>query len=205
MNKLAERLDEIEAIVAEAIASDNPDLVFQELKRLEEAERFVGMAKAKFIYILHLSWDNFSLSSTQSLQDTAFEYLNWKPYTVERYISMWQYRELIPASFNVDERPVREVVPITNALSHGLEIGDDGWDKLARTTKQEEVHAVLRGIRGEEPRRGSLQVYLHSDGSVVAWHNNIRYEVGFLDVNNMQEPVQKSIKRLVSGGGVILK
>lgn len=204
MNEII-KLEKLDLIVQEALEKDNPDIVFHQLRRLEEAEKFVGMAKAKLIHNLNELWYNFSLSETQSLADTAFESLGWNLYTIDRYIKMWQFKDQIPASFNLDERPVREVTPVTNALSQGVEITEEDWDKLSRTTKQEEVYAVLREIKGQEPRKGSLQVYLYDDGSIVAWHEDMRYDVGYLDVKSTNEAIQKAINRLVSGGGVILR
>lgn len=203
MNELS-TLTKIDLIVQEAVKEDNPDIVFAELRRLEEAEKLMGMAKAKFIFTLHQNWERFTLSASQTMEDTAFEQLGWRKYTIDRYISMWKYKDAIPTSFKLEDRPVREVTPITNALSQGIEFTEENWEDLSRTTKQEEVYAVLREIKGEEPRKGSLQVYLYDDGSIVAWHQNIRYEVGYLDVKNTEEAIQKAIKRLTSGGGVIL-
>jgi len=197
-------LEIVDNVMQMAIKEDNPDIVFDQLKRLEDAEKFVGMAKAKFICSLNSVWDTFSLSKEQTLAEAAYEHLGWRAYTIRRYIDMWTYKDIIPDSFGLDDRPVREITPITNALSQGIEFSDDDWDNLSRTTKQEEVYAVVREIRGKEPRQGSLQVYLYDDGSVVAWHKNERHEIGFLDINNKDDAVQKAINRMISGGGIIL-
>jgi len=203
MNELSP-LDKIPGIIQNAIYEDDPEIAFNEIKKLNDLSEVVEDAKGIFIYEMYQVWDQFSISKKESLQSQAYLYLNWHPHTVDRYITEARYHNQLPEG--IQKKPIRERSPITKALSQGFEPTEKQWNNLEKTSNPSEIYAELRKIKNKEPKKGSLQGYLNiENGTLYCWYNGVRYDCGFLDVNSHDEAVQKFINRIVNSAGVIRK
>jgi hypothetical protein len=202
MNELAP-LDQIDILIQESLDQDNPSIVLSEIKRMLQVRELVGKALAKTLYLLHQNWYNFSLSQTESFNDTIELWLSLHPHTVQRYVKWWHYQEQLPEQ--LENKPIREQIPITNAIAQGYEFEEEDWDKLERATNLSEVHGIIREVKGKEPRQSSLQIYVNQTGTLYCWYNQERYNIGYLDLKNEDEAVIRAIERIIREAGVIEK
>ena len=169
---------------------------------MRKSEDLVGKVLAKTLYLLHQNWYSFSISKSEKFLDILGTINITDP---QRYLRVGQYIDSLPQA--IQDKPIREIIPITNALSQGYNISDDEFDKLERTTNFPEVQRfVTKDIKGQEPRKSGLLGYLDSgDGTLYCWRDGERYNSGYLDVHSEDEAVQKFINRIVNNTGIILK
>ena len=199
-------LNLVDDLIQDALSQDDPFVVISEIKKLLDARELVGKTLAKALYVLHQNWYSFSLSEQEPFNDVLNASLNLHPHTLERYTKMWHYYEQLPTS--IQEKPVREIIPITNMLSQdNYEITDEQWEKLEKATNPSEIGRIIReDIKNKGPRKSSIQIYLNqNDGTVYCWSNDLRHGIGFLDVNSNEEAVQKAISRITKNTGIMLK
>jgi len=196
--------DQVEALMQDALAKDDISIVLAQIERMLLAKELVGKVLAKAIYLFYQNWYSFSASKSDKFNDVLGS-LNITPDTVKRYLRVWQYHGQLPK--NIQERPIREIVPITNALSQGYEISDENWEKLERSSNLSEIQRVVtQDVKNKERRKSSLQICLDSEtGSYYAWKNGERHDGGFLDVNSTNPVVQEMIERTVKSTGVTWK
>ena len=194
-------MDEVDIIIQDALEKDDPSLVFHQIRNLEEKKELIEAAKSKFFYTLNEVWDQFSISKLESLHTQAYDGLGYHSHTVDRYITLWEWQGVLPKT--IQDRPVREQFVVTKMLSQGFEPSEEQWEDLERTNTKAEVDAVVREIKQQKPKRGSLQGYVSEDGTLYGWMNNRRADVGYLDLNNDDPIVQKLIKRIIDSAGVL--
>ena len=204
MNELANPFSLVDTLMQDALDRDDPYVVLVEVRKLLDAKELVGKTLAKSLYLLHQSWYNFSLSGQESFNDIINASLNLTPGTVQRYVKLWHHMKELPES--IQSKPTRELIPITNALSQGYEFDEDDWDNLERATSLNEIQKIVTtDVKGQEPRKSGLRIYLEQDGSLVCWYQDERYAVGYLDVKSSDDPVERAINRICNSAGVIEK
>ena len=127
-----------------------------------------------------------------------------KGVTVDRYINVWDKidQEMIPKA--VQEKPMRELVPIASMLSQGFEPTKREWTKIELTSNSSELSAVIREIKGKKPRKSGLTIQMERDGSLYVYKDDDRFYIGYLDLNEEKNPdVEKAIERIISGANII--
>ena len=195
---------QVEALMQTALEKDDISIVTAQISRMMKARELVGKVLAKTIYLFHQNWYNFSASSSDNFND-VMNSMNLSPDHVKRYLRVWQYYDSLPQA--IQDKPIREIIPITNALSQGHEISDEQWEKLERSPNLPETQRIVtEEIKNQERRKSSLQIYLDSDtGTYYAWKNGERHDGGFLDVHSKDLVVQEMIERTVKNTGVTWK
>ena len=192
---MASPLKQVDDLIKSALEHDNIDIILAEINKMVQAKELVGKVLSKTIYLLHQNWYSFSISEHQTLIGTL-ESINVHSHTTQRYLKYELQKEKLPKEFL--DKPIRELIPITNALFDDFEITDEDWSNLARASNLLDIHRIIReDIKNQEPRKSSLQIYLKDDGSVYCWRNQERYDVGFLDVHSKHEAVQMAINSIV--------
>jgi hypothetical protein len=182
MNELAQSsMKQVDDLIQTALDEDNIDIVLIEINKMRQVKELVGKALAKTLYLLHQNWYQFSVSESESFLDTLATVNISDP---QRYLNVGKYIELLPPS--IQDKPIREIIPITNSLAQGYSISDENMEKLERTTNLSEVQKIVtEDIKGQEPRKSRLQGYLNSsDGTLYCWYNGERHNSGYLDVHN---------------------
>ena len=198
-------LDRVDSIISKAIESDDPHYAAQQMQILLSAQQLVGKTLAKFLFLLKYSWGKFSLSKQESFNEFIVGSLNLTDNTRNTYIHYWEHRNKLPESFR--DRPIRDLIPVTNAISQGYSVEEETWDDLNNATHVSEIAKIVReDIKGKPPRKGYLQLYLHEDtGDIVAWKDGQRAAVGFLDIYSDDDNVISAIERITKRAGLIRK
>jgi len=166
-----------------------------------------GKAKAKLLWGISQWWTE--TGQAEKRNDTFLDYMESetgsKSVTVGRYVNVWKYIENEDIPADVRERPMRDLIPIANALSQGHDFSKENWKKLARASNSSDVLDIIRTIKGKSPRKNGLQIVLDRSGSLNAYKDDQKYYIGFLEVGDDNEIVQKVIQRIVDGAGVTRK
>jgi len=204
MNEITQSaLSQVDSLIQTALANDDIGPVLQQIHRMTQAKELVGKALAKTLYNLHKHWYSFSISEHESFYGTM-DSINLSSTVVKRYLRVAEYIKSFPPQ--IQEKPIRELIPIANAVSQGYDISDNDWKELERAERLSDIQKyVTTEIKNQEPRKGSLQIYLDSNGSLYCWYNQEQWNIGYLDVECSEIGVRKSIDRIIGKAGVILK
>ena len=203
MNNKLSPFDQVDNLMQNALEKDDISIVLAEMDKMGKARDLVGKVLARTIYLFHQSWYLFSASSSDDFND-VLNSIGLDRGHVQRYLKAGQYYNSLPES--IQNKPIREIIPITNALSQGYEISEENWEKLERASNASEIQMVVtKDIKNKEPRKSSLQNYVDSKGSVYCWYNQERFSVGFLDIQSTELAVQKSVDRIIASAGIIRK
>lgn len=199
-------LKRIDEIIDESVEKHNAFIALNACKQLVEVSKTSGMALAKALHLTKQHWDEYD--QADEFESVAYEYLGLHKATVDRYVNVWNMfaGKDVPEELKeeIQQRNIKDLIPVAKALEQGYEIGKDTWRDIADAPDFNTVSKIVReDVKGVAPRKGSLQLYLDDLGTIWAFYNDKKYFVGSLEVDSEDEAVQKSIKRIISGGGIL--
>lgn len=200
-------LERVDRIVEESVEKNDPERGFDAMESLLGMNRASGKALAKFIYTYIHVWEKFGSQFT--FESVAEERLGLQKVTVQRYFRVWkllvetemprEYREKLQLL------PMRSLVPIANLVEQGYELEDRDWLKLANAPDVATVNAIIREIKGVEPKANSLQMEWDiASKTLTAWKNGRPHEIYFTFDEN-DPTVLQALERLFGSGKVMVK
>jgi len=175
------------------------------LRSMYAAGRAVAYATVKLCHGMFYMWRDSGRDTEQFwawMQDVT----PLKRITVERYIDAWD------AYLQIDDerlltRPIKDMVALGSAISQGFEVEGDSLEKLMSSSNNAEFLNTIREIKGAEPRKNSITLYLETDGTINAWTKDGVVYVGYLDtkgaINN--DTLDKCITRITRSSGLIVR
>jgi len=202
-----EFLQNIKKHLVEAIETKDANKAFGIIKQLRLAAQLSGLSLAQALWIIRDSWDSFETDG--KFEEIAFERIGLHKSTVREYCRVWDLFEEGYVPNHLENRfkskNIKDLKYIANTVSRGFDIEKSDWEELANAPDYSTVSRKIREIKGVEPKKGSLQIYLEEDGTINAYYNDRIVYVGFLDVESIDDTVQKTINRIVNGSGMIEK
>lgn len=193
----------VDGVVAELNQTGNIQKATQVVSILDRIDNVTGHAKAKLLHGMS-AW-----YKTNKPQDDFGDYIesttSTKRVTVERYVNVWEQIEQERIPKNIQERPMRDLVPIANMLAQGFEPSKAEWGKINLAANPSELSEVIRAVKGKKPRKSGMTIQLERDGSLYAFKDNKRVYVGYLDLTEWDELKLKAIERILDGAQIIRK
>lgn len=200
-------MSSIDTVLQRLYETNNLSNAVKVVNIMDKIGEVSGKAKAKLLWGISQWWTE--TGQAEKRNDTFLDYMESetgsKSVTVGRYVNVWKYIENEDIPSDVRERPMRDLIPIANALSQGHDFSKENWKKLARASNSSDVLDIIRVIKGKAPRKSGIQIVLSRDGSLNAYKNDEKFYLGFLDLEDDREVVQKAIQRIVDGAGVVQK
>jgi hypothetical protein len=200
-------LDYVEDIFNKSIEKKNPHIVIDACEKLIAISQLSGLALAKLFYLLDKNWHKYN--QKESFEKVAVPRLGRHPHTIERYIRVWKLfaENLVPDELEdeMKQRNIKELIPIGNAVSEGYDFTEEDWEEIADAPDLSSVSRVVRDVKGEPPKTGSLQLVMDNIGTLWVYVDNKKYFIGSLEVNDDEEVVQKSINRIIKNSGIMKK
>lgn len=120
-----------------------------------------------------------------------------KRITVLRYVNVWEQidQERIPK--RIQDRPMRELVPIANMLAQGFEPTKAEWDKVY-LAQSGELGEVLSKIKGTKQRKSARKIMMERDGSIWLYKDDKpKKHLGFLNVEEADEDIVQAIEYII--------
>jgi len=199
-------LNKVDEVLQEALVKKDLDIALDAVVGLTKIAKASGIALSKLFYNIKKHWHEFEVE--EDFVDVIFTATGYHRTTVDRHVAIWtMYEEkLIPDSFQekIQSRNVRDQIPIAKALQQGHEISNEQWEKLADAPDTVSVSRILReDVKGKEPRKGSLQLYLNRDGTITAYLDDVDFYVGTLEISNETVAVKKAIERIINSSGML--
>jgi hypothetical protein len=199
-------LKRVEEIIQQSVVSRDAYVALNACKSLIQVSKISGLSLAKALYLVKSNWSNYDIED--EFEDVAYSYIGLHPHTISRYVCLWKAydKNLIPENVReeIQQQNVKQQIPIAMALEQGYEIDDATWKKLSDAPDLSSVSKILReDVKGQEPRKGSLQLSIDNIGTIWAFAEGNRYFVGSLEVDSDEEFIQKSIERIKKGAGIL--
>jgi hypothetical protein len=194
MNNL-EAVNSMLAQVDEAIEQGTLESFIDTVSNINKT---TGITLAKAWYLYNLEWDQKTQGETfLNYASTRFGY---KSEIVDRYIKAWQLvtdapKELTDA-FKI--KTMKELIPLAvNYANESIELDDETWEEFAKANGEKEVRDKVREMKGKPIRKGSLSIWVDSDGDIHASKDGVIVHVGYLNTNDDDLIVQHAINRIV--------
>lgn len=199
-------MDKIDEILKRSIKEKNVYLALNICKELVAVGQVAGLALSKALYYIQKNWDKYKVEG--EFDDIVYEYIGKHKHTVERYVKVWgMFDNAVVPQDHVEElqnRNIRDLIPIANAIYQGYEIDADQWEELVDAPDFNTVAKIIReDVKDKPPRKGALQLFLDSEGTIWAYQDNHRYFVGSLEVSSDEEPIKQAIERITKNSGML--
>jgi len=200
-------LDKVDEIVAESLERKDAYYALNSCRALKQIAQLSGIALAKFFYLIKQNWDEYGIGD--DFDDVAFDYVGVHKATVDKYVRVWKMHteNLIPntVSDDIRKRNIKDQIPIAIAVDQGYDIEEDDWQELADAPDFTSVSAKIREIKGKEPSKSALLVFISGDGTLTAQQEGETEFVGYLNVDDAGLIAEKAIQRIVRSAGVLEK
>lgn len=199
-------MKKVDETLKESLKKKDVFIALEMCKQLVAIGQVTGLALSKSLYFLEKNWEKYNIE--EAFDDVVFEYIGKHKHTVERYVKVWGMFDagVVPQDHveELQQGNIGHLFPIANAIYQGYEISEENWNKLAEAEDYTTVLKIVReDVKGAEPRKGSLQLYLYRDGSIFAFFQGERYFVGSLEVEAKEEPIQRAIERIKKNTGIL--
>ena len=170
------------------------------LHAFEKFQDISGFARAKLLWGAQ-KWFTSTRQRGNFYEKFGLSDTNERTYA-DRLIRLWDCIETgkIPKSLHKN-RKIRELLPISEALSQGFAISDKAWKQLEQATDLMEIGNILQKIKGKQPRKGTLTLTIDDRGFITAWEDGQAHHVGTLNYADMDtdEVVKKAVLRIKGG------
>lgn len=199
-------MERVNQIIQDAVEKKNPEIALNACRNLVIATKLSGKALAKILHTLYRYWDDFD--TADDFWDTVYLRIGFNRAVVERYVRVGALltEGVVPEDIlpKLEQRNIGEMIPIANTIAQGYKIDPHEWNELVNEPDARSISRKLLEIRGEEPRKYGLRIYLDGDGSIwteVTGEN--RKFVGHLEIEIDEPTVQRAINRIVDHAGII--
>jgi hypothetical protein len=198
-------LEKIDEIVQESIERGDVYIALDFGVNLIEVAQLSTLGLAKLFYLIKKNWNEFELGDNFS--DTITAHMGRHKDTVDRHIRVWEMYEsdLVPESIvdDIRQKNIKDQIPIANMLSQGYEVDEDEWQKIVDAPDNSSVLKEIRDIKGVEPRKSALLIFMSETGELSAQQEGMTQFVGYLDINDAGDIAEKAIQRLLKSAGVL--
>ena len=161
-------LNKIEEVIKRSVEEKNAFVALNACRELVQVAKVSGLGLAKGLFLIKANWEVYEIND--EFDNVVYDYVGLAKHTVDRYVKIWEMFENkeIPEIVRetIQQRNIKDLVPIANALAQGYEIKEEEWREIAEAPDYNTVSHIIRAIKGKPPRKGSLQIYLDKLGSI---------------------------------------
>ena len=197
-------LEDIDTFYSHQKELGDIEVILEKAKTYISNFRMSGLVLAKLLYLMKRDWNDFDVGDT--FEDTIYDVLGISKVTVNRYIGVWSLfaENLAPAdlSLKLQNKPMKSLIPMAKTVEQGFEVEDEEWQELANAPDDATIRGILRGIKGQAPRKYGLTIVLKRNGDLIAYNDGTQYGIGYLEVDSTLEPTKKAVERIVSSAGI---
>lgn len=196
-------LQRVEEIIEQSIQEKDALIALDACSKLKKAAKLAGLGLAKAFYLIKKNWELYERED--DFDEVVVEFTGFHAHTVERYVRVWNMLiNVAPTEYvsQLQQRNIKDLIPIANAISEGYEIEKDEWVGLVYAPDYNTVSSKIRDIKGEPPRSYGLQIMMNKTGQLTALQDNRIEVIGYLDMNS-EELGMKAINRIIKNGGIL--
>lgn len=188
-------LQGVDDVVSTLYATGNIKFAVSVLNAFDKFQDISGFAKAKLLWAGQ-QWFEETHQSGDFYEKFGVKEKNEQTYT-DRLIRLWDCIQAgkIPASLH-KTRKVRELLPISEALSQGYEISEKVWKQLAAALDMVEISTILQKAKGKQPKKSAITLTVNSKGFITAWQEGKPYPAGTLNFTDDNPIIKKAVLRI---------
>jgi hypothetical protein len=111
----------------------------------------------------------------------------------------------IPQEFEeeIRQKNIKDQIYIATLPAQGYDLTEDEWQEIADAPDYSSVAKKVREIKGKEPTKSALLIFISPTGELSAQQEGIIEFVGYLAVDEAGEVAEKAIQRLLKSAGVL--
>lgn len=198
-------MDAIDVVIEELKETGDISSADRVLQILNNIENTSGLAKAKLLHGYYSWWE--ATKQDELRDDNFWDYIEvtdqQKKTYAKRLITVWQFQDELPKELR--ERPVKDQIPVCQALRQEYEFGKADWDDIIKASTNGEILDIVRRVKGKPARKSSMQLKLARDGTINAWVNNKKHFVGFLNIKDAKTDtvIATAIERILNNTGMV--
>lgn len=193
-------LNGVDDVIKTLYANGNINFAVSVLNAFEEFSNISGFARAKLLWGAQ-KWFVETGQSGDFYEKFGIKDKGEQTYT-DRLIRLWDaiQSQAIPEKV-MKGRKVRELLPISEALSQGFQISDKVWKELAAAIDMGEISTIIQKSKGKQPKKGTLTLVADSRGFITAWVDGHPHHAGTLNYADMDtDPVVKKAVLSIKNG-----
>lgn len=195
-------LSAFDTAINTAIENRDLDAAMGVCLKLVKAAKLSGLGLSRALFRLYSDWEQFDTGD--NFTDTVSSYLGLCQQTVDNYIQVAMMLQVAPNREDLEQKNIRDLIPIAKAISQGYEIEDGQWTKLAEAEDFASISQIVRDeIKEAAPRKSGLQLSIDRDGSIWAFVQSERYFVGSLELKDDSSVIQKACARIITSAGIL--
>ncbi len=203
--------NQVDDIIGRAVAAGDPMIALEFVQGVQREGFIKGLAIAKLLYRMKQSWQLFQVAGIDDTFENVIEgTIGYSPATVNKYVRMWE--SIFENNAIADElkqvlmgKPIETLLLLTAAARDGS-LDDDDWEDIAHTSDIKEVRSKIREKRGEKTSSRNarlLSLYFRDTGSktrgtLIVTVGGEQKVVGYLNMDDPDEDVQKSIEKIIN-------
>jgi hypothetical protein len=178
-------------IVARLQETSDTAEIEQAVTNLNGVEKFAARAKSKLIF----EWSAwFKVTNPNgNFAEWYTQKFGGETLTVQKHQAIGELLSDDEVPDNVKQLNTKELVSVSRAKQSGYDL-TESWEEIAHAGSEGEINAVIRKIKGKEPRQGTLNLSLQPDGTITAWMGDSMVTLGWLNVvdrDNENTPAEK--------------
>jgi hypothetical protein len=189
----------------EAIQNRDLGKATELVQELIKIAKVSGRELARVLYQLESNWAVFD--SKETFEEWADRESGLHPHTIERYVRVESLltSAAIPEQVRseLSDRNLAELFPLANMIEQGYELTLKDWDKVLIQPDESSIRAVVREIKGQEPRSTALILSMDHSGSLWVTKDGERKFVGSLELEEDSPIVRQAIERITRNSGIL--
>lgn len=206
-----EEIDQVGSMVDETLkrASDEksiePALAGLVLLRKIAQSSVLGMGR--FIYGIYQNWEDYEDVAGEDFFDFMYERTGLTRTTINRHIDIQEMLQEVPEKYKnqVEQLKFNYLRPMSALPKAGYLIADQDWKRFVQAGDAAEVRTLCRQIKGKPRRSSMLSIWINKDGTLqcLLQEEEKLKVIGYLDINNQDETVQKAVQRIIKNTGML--
>lgn len=163
------------------------------LNQLGEIDTVTGKAKAKLLWHMNTWWKENKKGEDFADHITSETSIKHRK-TVLEYVNVWEQIEQERIPKKIQERPMRDLVPIGNMLAQGFEPSKSEWSSIQLAGSDSDLLDTISKIKKKPRRKNARNIWMGRDGSIYVQKKDApKKYVGFLDIEEEDVDVVEAI------------
>ncbi len=188
-----------QGIIARLQETGDTSEIEQAVTNLNGVEKFAARAKSKLIF----EWSCWFkvYNPDENFAKWFVQKFGGEELTVQKHQAIGELLLSDDVPDNVKQLNTKELVSVARAKQSGYDLSES-WEEIALAGSEAEVNAVVRKVKGKEPRQGTLNIKVYPDGTIMGFMGDTTVNLGWLNVVDRDSDDTDADKKIVLEMGI---
>jgi hypothetical protein len=173
-----------QTIIARLHETNDTSEVESAITNLNGVEIFAAKAKSKLVFGLS-QWYK-STRNNDGFADWYIQKFGGEKLTVQKHEAIGELLMDAEVPAEVKTLPNKELISVARAHQSGYDLTEH-WDEIQIAGSEQEVNAIVRKVKGKEPRSGALTIKVYKDGTIRGFMGEVVVNLGWLNYQDRDE------------------